>query len=189
LPAGASWERTEPTGRTDTIEGGLRLPLGQAAITGGVALILAALVALWQGWPWTLPPVAGVVVFCLAWWLLLLQSRQLLASRETVTADPTEAPFSVEVEITDTTEGKKRMTFAQFTGKREHVRKFARSAVDGTPTPEGAGLSRRKFNVVRDEALRRRLVVWRDPSCHTQGLLTTSMGKVAFRRLLDGLLD
>jgi len=190
LPKGASeYARETPAGRTDNLVGGLRLPAGQAAITGVVAFALASVVAVLRGgWQWWEPVIIGVVVGCVSWFYLLLDSRRLLRTSETVTADPSAAAFSVEITLPPS-EGKK-MLFAQFSGcKPEHLRRFATAAIDGIPTPEGAALSRAKFNSIRDEGLRRGLVRWRDAEYHTTGLRTTSMGKVVFQRLLDGVLD
>ena len=157
----------------------------------GVALLLTSLGAFRWGWHWTSPLVAAVIAFCLAAWLLLLQSRRLLSTRETVTADPgaQEQAFSVEITLPPT-EGKK-MLFVNFPGCRpEQVRRFAQAAVNsGRPSAESAQLSRARFVAIRDESIHRGLVCWRDSEYHTLGLRTTSMGAVVFQRLLDGMLD
>ena len=192
LPAGsAEYSRETPTGRVDTLEGGLRLPAGQAALTGAVALALGVVVALLRGgWQWWEPVVIGVVVFSLAWWLLLIQSRQLLSSKETVTADPGASDRAFSVEITLPPSEGKKMLFVNFPGCRpEHVRRFATAANGGRPSAESARLSRARFVAIRDESIKRGLVRWRDPDYHTLGLETSSMGKVVFQRLLDGVLD
>ena len=160
-------------------------------MTGVVALALAGVVAILRGgWQWWEPVVIGVVVGCLSWVYLLIDSRKLLRVAEFATADPEAGELAFSVEITlPPTEGQK-MLFVNFPGCRpEHVRRFAQSAIDGRPTSEGARLSRAKFNSIRAESLRRKLVRWRDDEYHTLGLRTTSMGRVVFQRLLDGALD
>jgi len=184
-PPGAEYSREVPVVDVSGVEAGVKTPLAQAVITGLAVGAVTVIVTAWKGWPWVTPVVAAVIAAALSWWFLLLQSRQLLSSRETVTADPDAGGPAFQVEITDLTDGKKQMRFAQFPGRPEHVRRFAQAAVDGAPTPEGAAMGRRKFNAIRDEAVRRGLVAWRDGEHHTQGLTTTLVGKAVFRRLLD----
>jgi hypothetical protein len=185
-PSASSYSRETPAADLANIEAGAKLPLAQAAITTFAATLLTAAGCLYFSWPWSRVPIVAAGTFALSWWLLLIQSRQLLSSRKTTSADNEPQSFSIQLEITDTV--RKRMHFADFQAKPEHLRRFAQAAADGIPTPEGAGLSRRKFNTIRDEALRRRLLRWRS-EYHTEGLIVTSMGKRAFQRLADGALD
>ena len=186
LPAGAAeYSRQTPTGRTDNIEGGLRLPLGQAAITGAVAVALACVVALLRGgWAWWEPVVIGVAVFGLAWFYLLIDSRQLLRTSETVTAEPSAAAFSVEITIPK--DGGKKVVFAQFEARPEHVRRFAQAALDGRLTVYGGhGLSRGIYQRLRDESLRRGLLAWQNSDHHASGVELTRAGGHVFRLLSD----
>ena len=188
LPSGAEYSREVPVADLSGIEAGVKTPLLQAAVTGVVSLVLACMVALLRGgWNWWEPVVIGLVVFSIAWWLLLIQSRQLLSSRETTSADPTEAAFSVAVEITDTAGGKRQMRFAQFEAKPEYVRRFALAAVGERLTPEGARLSRRVFNHMRDESLARGLVTWRNTDAHAQGVGVTRAGTCVYEHLIADL--
>jgi len=166
------------------------LPLGQAAITGAVGLVLAVIVGLARGWQWWEPVAIGVVVGCGAWWFLLIDSRRLLRTSEFATADPGAGDPAFSVEITLPPSEGKKMLFVNFPGCRpEHVRRFATAANGGRPSAESARLSRARFVAIRDESIKRGLVRWRDTDYHTLGLETTSMGRVVFRRLLDGDLD
>ena len=191
LPAGAAeYSRETPAANLANIESGARLPLIQAMITSAAAMLLTIVACWWWELEWVTVPVAGVVAGCLSWYLLLLQSRQLLSVRETATADPGAGDPAFSVEITLPPAEGKKMLFVNFPGCRpEHLRRFAQAAVEGKPTSEGARLSRAKFNAIREESLRRGLVRWRDPDYHTLGLETSSMGKAVFQRLLDGVLD
>jgi len=187
-PLGSEYSRETPQADLSGLEAGVKTPLAQAAITATVCGLLVILGCVFKSWPVAAIPTTWVIVFSLAWWVLLLNTRGLLKTVETVTGDPGAAAFSVEITLPPS-EGKK-MLFANFPGCRpEHLQRFARSAVDGIPTPEGAALSRAKFNSIRDEGLRRGLIRWRDPEYHTLGLRTSSMGKVVFQRLLDGVLN
>ena len=187
LPPGTSeYSRETPTANLASTEAGVKMPLLQALVSGGVALMLAVIVAIWRGSQWWEPVVISVVVFALAWWLLLVQSRQLLSSRETATTDPSDAQFTVEITI-PTENGKTggRMVFAQFAARPMHVQRFAQAAVDGRLTPESAGLSRKTFNGIRDEAIRRGLAQWRNSEHHAQGVEPSHAGLAAFRYLAD----
>ena len=189
-PPGAEYSREVPAADLSGVEAGVKTPLFQALLTGAAVGAVTVIITIWKDLAWPTPIIAAVIAAALAWWLLLLQSRQLLSSRETVTADPGTGDPAFSVEITlPPTEGKK-MLFVNFPGCRpEHLRRFAQAAVEGKPTSEGARLSRAKFNAIRAECLRRGLVRWFDPEYHTLGLRTTSMGKAAFQKLLDGVLD
>jgi len=171
------------------VEAGVKTPALQAVLTGAAVGAVAVILTVWKGWPWVTPVVAAVIAAALSWWLLLLNTRGLLKTVETVINKDLDGDGEIgfSVEITDLTDGKRQMRFAEFPCRPEHVRRFAQAAVDGAPTPEGAAMGRRKFNAIRDEALRRGLVTWRDGDHHTQGLETTLVGKAVFRRLLDEL--
>ena len=191
-PAGAEYSRETPKADLSGLEAGVKTPLAQAAITATVMGLLVILGVVFKAWPWVAIPTAWVITFALAWWVLLLNTRGLLKTVERVIGKDLDGDgaigFSVEITLPPS-EGKK-MLFANFPGCRpEHVKRFARVAVDGKPTSEGAGLSRTRFVAIREESLRRGLVRWRDPEYHTTGLETTSLGRAAFQSLLDGLLD
>ena len=186
-PAGAEYSRETPTADVGNLEAGLRLPLGQAIVTATAGAALDAAACWYWGWSWAWVPVAWVITFGGAWYLLLLQSRRLLTTRETVTSDPgaTDPAFSVSVEITDTTDGRRQMRFAQFEAKPEDVRRFAEAVLHDRLTPSGARLSRRKFDAIRNEAIARGLVAWRNPEAHAQGLEANRAGRAVFSHLLD----
>ena len=191
-PPGSEYSRETPLADMSSIEAGVKTPLFQSLLTGVGAALLTGLGCVFKGWHWVTIPTVWVIVSVLAWWLLLLNTRGLLKTVERVVGRDLDGDgaigFSVEITLPPS-EGKK-MLFANFPGCRpEHVKRFARVAVDGKPTSEGAGLSRTRFVAIREESLRRGLVRWRDPEYHTTGLETTSLGRAAFQSLLDGLLD
>jgi len=188
-PPGAEYSREVPVVDVSGIEGGVKTPALQAVLTGAAVGAVTVILTIWKHWPWATPVVAAVIAAALSWWLLLLNTRGLLKTVETVINKDLDGDGEIgfSVEITDLTDGKRQMRFAEFPCRPEHVRRFAQAAVDGAPTPEGAAMGRRKFNAIRDEALRRGLVTWRDGDHHTQGLETTLVGKAVFRRLLDEL--
>lgn len=190
-PPGSEYSREVPAADLSGVEAGVKAPLFQALLTGAAVGAVTVILTIWKSWPWVTPIVAAVIAAALAWWLLLLNTRGLLKTVEQVIGRDLDGDGQIgfSVEITDLTGGKKQMRLARFPGRPEHVRKFAQTAVDGAPTPEGAAMSRRKFNAIRDEALRRGLVTWKDEEHHTQGLATTLVGKAVFRRLIDGMLD
>jgi len=185
-PAGTEYSRSVPVADVGTVEAGARLPLLQAMITAAAAALLAVLAAWWWELAWALAPIVGVITFCLTWWLLLIQSRQLLSSRELVSNDGNrqgEQAFSVSVEITDRDRG--QMRFAQFDAKPVQVARFASAMINGQTTIYGNhGLSRRVFSRLRDEAVARGLCAWVDPDAHTQGITLTRAGEHVFERLL-----
>jgi len=187
-PPGSEYSREVPAVDMSSVEAGARLPLIQAAITGAVALALAVIIGLARGWPPTHPPVVGVVVFALSWWVLLIQSRQLLSSRETVTGKDLdgdgEAGFTVEL-TENLLDGKRRMRFVNFPATERQVLRFATAMTNGILTTYGNhGLSRRIFSVLRDESISRGLCAWTDPANHPQGFAVTKAGQHVFERLI-----
>jgi len=174
-----------------TIEAGFKLPVLQSLLMAGVALLLTSLGAFRWGWHWTSPLIAAVIAFCLAAWLLLLQSRRLLSSRETVTGDPGAGEVGFSVELTEplAERATDKMLFCHFVGVQPvHVVKFAQAAIDDRLTPEGTGLSRGKFGKVRTVCLARGLVTWRDPQYHAQGLDCSRGGRSAFQQIIEAVI-
>ena len=189
-PAGAEYSREAPTASMNTIEAGARLPLIQAAITGGAGFLLTSVATWYWYWPWSTPFVVGAAVGAMSWLYLLQDSRRLLRTSETVTADPGKDDPAFTVEITESlSDGRKRMAFAHFPRncKPAHVVKFAEAARDDRLTPEGAALSRRKFNAVRDIFIARGWADWRNREHHSQGVEPTLPGKRVFPKLIEEL--
>jgi len=188
LPAGASeYSREVPAANLASVESGAKLPMIQAGITAAVALALAVIIGLARGWPWTHPPVIGVVVFSLAWWVLLIQSRQLLSSREVVTADPGTGEQTFSVEITEKLPERQRVQYAHFPARRPEVERFAMAALNDWLTVNSPHrLSRRKFTQLRDVALDRGLLSWRCAEARQQGCELTAVGRHVFKRLIAG---
>jgi len=187
MPAGAAeFSRERPVANMANIESGARLPLVQAGITSGAAMLLAVVGCWYWSWAWSVVPVVGVVVGCLAWYLLLLQSRSLLSTRETALADPSASEKAFNVEITIPRESGNKMIFAQFDAKPPHVQRFAQAAVDGRLTVYGGhGLSRGVYERLRDESLDRGLLSWKRGDHHASGVELTRAGGHVFRRLSD----
>jgi len=132
----------------------------------------------------------AIGTFGLSWWLLLQDTRRLLRRIETFVGADLDGDGKVgfTVEIVDKTDGKKQIRYASFANvKGEHLRRFAQAAIDDRLTPEGARLSRRQFNIVRDESIERGLLCWRIPEHHAQGVEVTSAGKHVFQHLLEEL--
>ena len=191
VPAGSEYSREVPAANVANIEGGVKLPLAQALLITMAVVMLTTLITVVKGWAWTIPVSAGIVAFALSLWLLVLDSRRLLRKVETLVGADLDGDGKVgfAVEITDLTDGKRQMCIRDSPCRPEYVRRFAQAAIGGTPTPEGAAMGRRKFNAIRDEALRRGLLAWKDRDHHAQGLETTLVGKAVFRRLLEETLD
>jgi len=186
-PPGAEYSRETPTGRVDNLEGGLRLPLGQAAITGVVAFLLTSVATWYWYWPWSTPPVAAVVVGALAWLYLLQDSRRLLRTSETVTADPEAGDPGFSVEIIENLPERKRVQYAHFPARQAEVERFAMAMINGHTTVNSHHrLSRRKFTQLRDVALDRGLLAWRCEDARQQGVIVTTVGVHVFKRLIAG---
>jgi len=169
----------------NTIEAGARLPLVQAVITSVAAMLLATVACWYWYWPWTVALAVGVIVGCLAWCLLLIQSRQLLSTRETATADPGVDDPAFTVEITEKLPERQRVQYAHFPARRPEVERFATACINGWLTVNSPHrLSRRMFTQLRDVALDRGLLAWIHPDAHQQGVQLTSVGSHVFKRLI-----
>ena len=191
VPAGAEFSRETPH-RAASTEADVIVPLWQAVICGAVTALLAAVGTMAKDWHWATPIVAGVAVFAVAWWLLLVDHRRLLRKVETFVGADLDGDGAVgdpafQVEITESlSDGQKRMKFCTFPGKPEQVARFAMAALNGQLTVHGNhGLSQSMFAKLRDEALSRGLLVWRNPDAHNQGVEMTLAGKCVFKRLTE----
>ena len=193
LPDGTSeYSRESPAGDQTNVEAAVHVPLRQALITAVAAGLVAAVITVAQGRPWTLPPIVAIAAFALAWWLLMLDSRRLLRTVETVTTDQSSNdPLSFQIEVTQHSAGAPSMKFALFPKRcrPDHVLLFAQAARDDRLTPEGASLSRRKFNAIRDIFMRRGWLEWRNPDHHSQGLQLTVAGRNVVPHIITTLLD
>jgi len=187
-PPGSEYSRETPAADLSTIESGVRVPLAQAAITGVVAFLLAGLAGLRYGWHWTSPVVFGVAGFCLAWWGLLVNTRRLLKTIESVVGKDLDGDGEIgfTVELTENLlDGKRRMRFVNFPATERQVLRFATAMTNGILTTYGNhGLSRRIFSVLRDESISRGLCAWTDPANHPQGFSVTKAGRHVFERLI-----
>ena len=184
-PAGAEYSRETPAADMNTIEAGARLPLTQAIITSAAAMLLTTVACWYWYWPWTVAPVVGVIVGCLAWYLLLIQSRQLLSTRETTTADPGADDPAFTIEITEKLPERQRIQYAHFPARRPEVERFATACMNGWLTVNSPHrLSRRMFTQLRDVALDRGLLAWIHPDAHQQGVELTAVGSHVFKRLI-----
>jgi len=189
-PSGAEYSREVPASDLSGVESGVKTPLFQALLTGAAVGAVMVILTIWKHWPWATPIVAAVIAAALAWWLLLLDTRGLLKTVETVINKDLDGDGRVgfTVEIVDQTDGKKQIRYASFANvKGEHLRRFAQAAIDVRLTPEGARLSRRQFNVIRDESIKRGLLCWRAPEHHAQGVEVTNAGRHVFQHLLEEL--
>ena len=192
-PAGAEYSREIPKADMSGVEAGVKAPLFQAAITATVTGLLVILGCVFKGWAWVAVPTAWVIVFALAWWLLLLNTRGLLKSVERIVGKDLdgdgEVGFSVELTEPLADRATDKMLFCHFQGVQPvHVVKFAQAAIDDRLTPDGAGLSRGKFGKVRTVCLARGLVTWRDPEYHAQGLDVSRGGRSAFRQIIEAVI-
>ena len=188
VPAGSEYSREVPAANVANIEGGVKLPLAQALLITMAIVMLTTLITVVKGWAWTIPVSAGIVAFALSLWLLVLDSRRLLRKVETFVGADLDGDGKVgfAVEITESlSDGRKRMTFCTFPGKPEQVQKFATAALDGQLTTYSTGLSRRVFEQLRDEAIKRGLCTWKNREAHAQGVELTTVGRHVFERLLS----
>ena len=194
-PAGVEFSRTEPIGKVDNIEGGVRLPLFQALLITLAAALLTSLITAIKHLSWATPITVGIIVFCLSLWLLVIDSRRLLRSIETVIGKDLDGDGEIgfSVELTEPLADPHRphkMLFAHFDGVAPlHLVKFAQAAIDDRLTPAGAGLSRSKFNRIRTVARARGLVRWRDEEYHAQGLAVSRGGRAAFQEIIGALCE
>ena len=189
-PPGSEFYRETPAGKVDTVESGVKVPLLQSAITGAVTGVVSVIPTVYYHWPWTIPLVLAVGTFGFTWWLLLQDTRRLLRRVETFIGADLDRGGHVgdpqfTVEVTDLSNGKKRMSYCHFPARREQVLSFAVAALNDQLTVYGGHkLSRRVFSKLRDEAVARGLISWVDPGAHTQGVGLTKVGQHVFERLL-----
>ena len=159
----------------------------QAVITATVAGLVVILGVVFKSWPVAAIPTTWVITFALAWWLLLLNTRGLLKTVERVIRKDLDGDGEIgfTVEITDLSDGKKKMSFAHFPARPEQVLSFAAAMINGQMTIYGNHkLSRRVFSVLRDESISRGLCAWVNPDHHPQGFELTRAGNHVFERLL-----
>ena len=186
VPKGATYSKETPVVDMSGLEAGFKTPLFQSSITGLAGGALAVIGVLWQGWHWTTPIVAVVIVFGASWYMLLTGNRRLLSVHETVDR-PTEVEQAAtfNVEITETLEGQaQRMVFAQFPAKESEVKRFAIAALNHRLTVHGGHkLSRGTFEKLRDECLDRGLLTWVNPHAHNQGCQLSRVGQRVFEHL------
>ena len=192
-PAGSEYSRETPLADMSSIEAGVKTPLAQAAITATVCGLLVILGCVFKSWPVAAIPTTWVIVFSLAWWVLLLNTRGLLKSVERIVGRDLDGDgaigFSVELTEPLADRATDKMLFCHFVGVQPvHVVRFAQAAIDNRLTPEGAGLSRGKFGKVRSVALSRGLVTWRDPQYHAQGLDCSRGGRSAFQQIIEAVI-
>lgn len=192
-PAGAEYSRETPTANMNTVEAGVTTPLYQSLLTGAAVGAVTVILTIWQDWPRWSPAVAGVIATAITWWLLMIDTRRLLRTIETVINRDLDGDgvIGFQIEMTESlSDGRKRMAFAHFPHncKPAHVVKFAEAARDDRLTPEGAQLSRRKFNTVRDVFIARGWADWRNREHHSQGIEPTLSGKRVFPKLIEELI-
>ena len=188
-PLGSEYSRETPLADMSSIEAGVKTPLAQAIITATVCGLLVILGCVFKSWPWVAIPTAWVITFALAWWVLLLNTRGLLKTVERVIGKDLDGDGQIgfTVEITDLTEGKKRMSFAHFPARQAEVERFATAAINGWLTVNSPHrLSRRKFTQLRDVSLDRGLLAWRCAEARQQGVELTAVGRHVFKRLVIG---
>ena len=188
VPAGAEYSKETPVGKAG-IEADVYVPLLQAAICGVVAALLVTIYTVVKDKPWPTPIIAGVIVFAVSWWLLLLDHRKLLRKVETFVGKDLDGDGEVgfSVEITESlADGRKRMKFCEFPAKQRDVERFALAVLNGQLTVHGNHrLSRRTFEQLRDESLSRGLLAWVNPQARNQGVELTRVGEHVFESLLD----
>lgn len=175
----------EPTGKSQTVEGDVKVPLFKAAIYGLVASLVALTMALIWGWPlwgWPewVPALAGVGGFALFWLILESDARTLLRRRI--------APVEVEAEIVTVEikaeERPEQTVYAHFKAPPERVRRFCIDMLNGKTGVYESSLTRRKFEPLRAEAVARGLLAWKDPDNHNLGCELTRAGEHVFKRIL-----
>lgn len=205
LDAGGEWERRRPA-RSASLEADVLVPGAQATITGLVGGLLAGGVAAAMHFshPWALGAIAGAATLGAAWVVLLRDQRALLWEIENVTGrdlngdgvagrpQPRIINAPVRVEIQERkAKGRGSLRFIDLPAKPEQLRVLAVGVLNGAPMAEASWtgkrrpFSRRQFNRLRDEMLRRGLAVWVNPAAHAQGVQLTSAGRAVFRRLAE----
>ena len=186
-PPGAEYSREIPKADMSGVEAGVKTPLAQAAITATVCGLLVILGCVFKSWPVAAIPTTWVIVFALSWWVLLLNTRGLLKTVERIVGRDLDGDGQVgfTVEITDLSDGRKRMSYARFPARQEQVLSFAAAMINGQTTIYGNHrLSRPVFTKLRDEAVARGLCAWVDPGAHTQSIALTRAGEHVFKRLI-----
>jgi len=192
-PPGSEYSREIPKADLSTLEAGVKTPLAQAAITATVCGLLVILGVVFKSWPLAAIPTTWVIVFSLAWWVLLLNTRGLLKTVEKIVGKDLDGDgqigFSVELVEPLADRATDKMLFCHFVGVQPvHVVKFAQAAIDNRLTPDSSGLSRGKFGKVRTVCLARGLVTWRNDEYHAQGLDCSRGGRSAFQQIIEAVI-
>jgi len=148
MPAGASWERRQPS-RTAELAGDVLVPAMQAIITGLVGAVVGGLVGGSPGAGLT----SGAVVFGLAWLVLLLDHRNALWVIERVTGADLDGdqvvgkpeappPTTVRVELRERHNGGQRLRWIDLPVGDDKLAAVAEAIQDG------ASFSRRGLSEV-----------------------------------------
>jgi len=169
------------------IEAGVKTPALQAVLTGAAVGAVTVILTIWKHWPWATPVVAAVIAAALSWWLLLLNTRGLLKTVETVINKDLDGDGEIgfTVEIVEDLPELKRVQYAHFPARQEQVEQFAMAALNGWLTVNSPHrLSRRKFTQLRDVAIDRGLLAWVHPDARQQGVQLTAVGRHVFKKLI-----
>lgn len=180
------------------------VPALQALITAIISSLITLLGVGLFAWSWWSVPGVGLLVFGLAWLILLSDHRALLWSVESIINEdldgdghtgkpaalpaprnPNSEPVRIQAEVR---EGQ-RWLFADFPApSNEAMYQFAQAVNDGRATfsersASQHGFSREQWQALRDEFLAARLAKWNSPGSPRQGVALTNAGAGLIRKI------
>lgn len=199
LPEFTEAKRISPA-RPASLESDVKVPLAQAAITGGVAIIGIGMLALAFHWPIVIAPAVGGGVFILAWVVLLIDHRSLLKTIETIInrdldGDKRVGPVAmppVRVEYHEHEEQRDRTVFSDLPVPRRAgpagLITFARAvALQGDTFSERTagdhGYTREEWQELRDEFIEQAWAAWNHPNEPRQGVTLLRAGQMVLRKV------
>lgn len=174
---------------------GVWLPLLQASVTGGLIGLAVGLLALLAGIqnPAAWGGLAWVSVQTAAWFMLLWRWLALTRPVETIIRQDLDGDGHIgeprQVRVIVESDDRRHVEFIDLPASQEQLGRLAVGLLAGHSLSEsawtGAGgpFSRREFQHLRDELIRRGLVSWVNPSARAQGVELTKPGRAVMRRI------
>lgn len=193
----SSFTRTTPTDRAPTPASDVFVPLAQAAITGAVCGLAAALGAYVWHWQAVVPVSVGGGAMVLSWFWLLADHRSLLRVTETMIGAPQpeqaapETQTTVRLEVTEHNgQNSDTMRFVDLPCSEGIFRHIAQGVLAGHPFSErewagsGKPISGPKFRKLQSALLTAGYIRWASQD-HRQGVALTRKGEQLFRQVSE----
>ena len=194
LPARADfgeYVRSEPV-RAASWESDVLVCFGQSLGSGAFVTLFACGLAVWQGWPWFIPALAGAFTAAAVWFVTVADGRSMLRRVERIVnrdldgdgfkGEPVQHEYTVREQRADGSESWQIIVGLPI--EPDTLREFARGVLAGrTSTHSWAGvLERKHFEQVRDRLISGGFARWSTGN-KNQGWELTSKGRAWFTAL------